>query len=93
MNDRFTSFFISKVKPTQILLTSVSALEGVADLARRKIHPTSSFIIIEPPTAAVGSIFVSFKQPDDMGSAGVMESMLRRAGLRAYLAITIRSLD
>lgn len=43
------------------------------------------YIIINPPTLSLGDIFISFKQPEDLRLANILERYAKRAGFNPHL--------
>jgi len=61
---------------------------GMKGLSREYSEKHSgSYIIVRSASQAFGKIFISFKQPEDIGLAQILERMARRSGFTPYLAV------
>jgi hypothetical protein len=59
---------------------------GVVGQQKSEVH-RGSYLIIRNTKQRCGQLFISFKQPDDLTLARMMDKFARRAGFSPYLAI------
>jgi hypothetical protein len=85
------------VSPTPIYLANTNMFDvmvkfrpidrGVLQGQLSEIHHRSSYLIIREAESQCGKLFISFKQPEDLTLARLLEKFARRAGFEPYLAI------
>lgn len=65
----------------QFRTTSGGSVSG----PQREVYSSTSFVIIREPSSAIGQVFISLKQPEDVQLGHLMARMARRAGLVPFL--------
>jgi len=85
------------VCPTPIYLANTNMFDvmvkfrpidgGILQGQLSEIHHRSSYLIIRESRDSCGKLFISFKQPEDLSLARLLEKFARRAGFEPYLAI------
>jgi hypothetical protein len=91
-----TTKVTAKVRPTPLFLANTNQLQ-----MRFKYRVTSAgrigeltaethkgfYLIVDTPAADCGSVFISFKQPEDQRLANILERYARRAGFVPHLFV------
>ncbi len=90
--------FQIKITPTPEFLANTNQF-GVSVLYRKsenqklglqysqRLEPPFPFIIIKPTKEILGKLFISFKQPEDIILAELLERLAKRAGFSVYMAV------
>jgi hypothetical protein len=74
---------------TNVFKVMVHYRTHVAGQIGQRVHElhNGSYLIIRRPSDVAGDVFISFKQPEYLGRARLLERYARRAGLNPYLII------
>jgi hypothetical protein len=57
----------------------------LADALAEELHANCHYLIIRPPSATLGGVFISFKQPENLAHAEALARYARRAGFTPYV--------
>jgi hypothetical protein len=84
-----TPMFLANTNVFDVMVTYRLNVDGKLSEQASYIFraPQGCFIIIKPSTTQLGQIFISFKQPEDLKLAKILERFAERAGFKPYLAI------
>ena len=78
--------YLANTNVFDVMIRFRSCETGVVGQQNSEIH-RGSYLIIKHSRQPCGKLFISFKQPDDLALARLMEKFARRAGFVPYLAI------